>query len=163
MSSIGLETQGLPLAPVTVRAAATWFIAQPTLPRHSTVKGFEADFRKVLDVLMPRVEQLAAALPHNDVTAKVALAGVVEARRRLVEPEAAGLHGEAERVKRLARSVISLCDHYDSLSGVRMCLLCDQPIEASDAWEHYQQAGLTGGPGQPGRVHAPCARTARRP
>ncbi|WP_306192228.1 MULTISPECIES: DUF6415 family natural product biosynthesis protein [unclassified Streptomyces] len=94
---------------------------------------------------------------------KVALAGVGEVRRRLGEPEAAGLHGEVNRVKRLARSVIALCGHLDALSGLRMCLLCDKPLEDSDAWELYQQAGLTGGPGQPGRVHAACARTVRRP
>lgn len=156
-------TEERPLASVTVRAAATWFLEQPTLPRHGTVKGFEADFRKVLEALMPGVEELAAALPSEDVTAKVALAGVGEARQRLVEPEAAGLHGEVERVKRLARSVIAMCDHHDSLSGVRTCLLCDRPIEDSDAWEHYQQAGLTGGPAEPGRVHVACARTVRRP
>ncbi|MFF0792922.1 DUF6415 family natural product biosynthesis protein [Streptomyces spiralis] len=163
MNGTSLETQGLPLAPVTVRAAAAWFIAQPTLPRHGTVKGFEADFRKVLDALIPRAEELAAALPTDDVTAKVALAGVRKARQRLDEPEAAGLHGEVERVKQIARSVIAMCNHYDSLSGVRTCLLCDKPIEDSDAWEHYQQAGLTGGPAQPGRVHVACARTVRRP
>ncbi|MGC9541560.1 DUF6415 family natural product biosynthesis protein [Streptomyces sp. UG1] len=43
------------------------------------------------------------------------MAGVGEARRRLHEPEAAGLLGEVERVKRLARSVVALCDHHDAL------------------------------------------------
>ncbi|MFB7595779.1 DUF6415 family natural product biosynthesis protein [Streptomyces sp. NPDC056160] len=150
----------MPVAPVTVRAAASWFLDQLTLPRHGTVKAFEADFRQTLEQLVPRIEQLAADLPADDVPRKVALAGVEEARWRLVEPGAAGLQGEVERVKRLARSVISLCGHFDALSGVRMCLLCDKPIEDNDAWDPYRQAGLTGGPAQPGRVHAVCARTA---
>jgi hypothetical protein len=157
------QTGEVPVAAVTVRAAASWFLDQKTLLRHGTVKAFEADFRQTLAQLMPRVEQLAATLPVDDVTGNVALAGVGEARRRLVEPEAAGLHGEVERVKRLARSVIALCAHVDALSGVRLCLLCGKPIEDTDAWEPGRQAGLTEGPIQLGRVHGACARTVRRP
>ncbi|MFF0794953.1 DUF6415 family natural product biosynthesis protein [Streptomyces spiralis] len=163
MNATRPQADEAPFAPVTVRAAAAWFLDQRTLPRHGTVKAFEVDFRQALEQLLTRVEQLAGGLPADDVPRKVALAGVGEACRRLVEPVAAGLHGEVNRVKRLARSVIALCDHLDALSGLRMCLLCDKPLEDSDAWELYQQAGLTGGPEKPGRVHAACARTVRRP
>ncbi|GHF96875.1 DUF6415 family natural product biosynthesis protein [Streptomyces thermodiastaticus] len=133
MSSTRPRREGPPAAPVAARAAATWFLDQKTLPRHGTVKGFEADFRQVLARLMPRVEHLAATLPADDVLRAVALGGVGEARRRLDEPEAAGLQGEVERVKRLARSVIALCGHLESLSGVRVCLLCGRPVEGVDA------------------------------
>jgi hypothetical protein len=157
------KTGAVPFAPVTARAAASWFLDQKTLPRHGTVKAFEADFRQILERLVPRVEQLAADLPTDDVPRNVALAGVGEARRRLGEPEATGLRGEVNRVKRLARSVIALCGHLDALSGVRMCLLCNKPLEDGDAWEPYQQAGLTGGPAQPGRAHTVCARAVHCP
>ncbi|MGW1364292.1 DUF6415 family natural product biosynthesis protein [Streptomyces chartreusis] len=57
-------------------------------------------------------------------------AGVGEARRRLGLPARSGLQAEYERVKRLAMSVIALCDHLDALTGINMCLLCDKELEA---------------------------------
>ncbi|MGW4563747.1 DUF6415 family natural product biosynthesis protein [Streptomyces sp. NPDC004561] len=112
---------------------------------------------------------MAAALPKDDGPAKVARAGVRKARRRLVEIEAAGLFGEVARVKRLARSVVSLCDHYDTLSGVRMCLVCDKPIEGGDPWEPYGQVSPSGGATWSGRVaqglrqHSAPSLTSARP
>ncbi|MFF0792091.1 DUF6415 family natural product biosynthesis protein [Streptomyces spiralis] len=106
-----------------------------------------------------------ADLPSDDVPARAALAGVGEAHRWLGEPEAAGLRGEVERVKRLARCVIALSDHCDALSGLRRCPLCDRPIEDNDAREPYQRstAGVPRSPAGPGRVHADCTGGARRP
>ncbi|NEA64725.1 DUF6415 family natural product biosynthesis protein [Streptomyces sp. SID12488] len=49
----------------------------------------------------------------------MAPAGVGEARCRLDEIERAGLTGEFERVKRLARSVVALCGHHQNLTGAR--------------------------------------------
>ncbi|MGP4084586.1 DUF6415 family natural product biosynthesis protein [Streptomyces sp. KR55] len=140
-----------------MRAQASWFIDQRSLPRHQTVKGFSQDFHGYLKQLIPQIEQLAENLPPDDVPAKVALAGVAEARRRLEEAEAAGLYGEVERVKRLTRSVMALCDHYDALTGVLMCLACDKPIEAVDAWVPYDCVNPCGRAAPPGRIHARCA------
>ncbi|MGX4695141.1 DUF6415 family natural product biosynthesis protein [Streptomyces sp. JNUCC 63] len=151
-----------PLASVTVRAAAGWFIDQPTLLRHQTVKGFEQDFRQHLWKLIARIEQLTGGLPADDVPRNVALAGVGEARRRLEEIEAAGLHGEVERVKRLARSVIALCDHHDTLTGVRMCPACDQPIRDGQDSMPYDHISPSGGAAHSGRIHTRCAHTVRR-
>jgi len=58
------------------------------------------------------------------------MAGMSEAQRRLKEIEAVGLAGEVRRVRRLARSVVSLCDHHGTLTGLRMCPVCDKPITA---------------------------------
>ncbi|MGW4347954.1 DUF6415 family natural product biosynthesis protein [Streptomyces sp. NPDC004690] len=115
MSSVGTEPDGAALASVTVRAAAAWFLDQRTLPRHGTVRAFEDGFRRTLGELIPRVEQLAAASRADDVHAKVARDALVEARRRLDEVEAAGLRGEVERVRRIAKSVLALCGHHDVL------------------------------------------------
>ncbi|MEU2876455.1 DUF6415 family natural product biosynthesis protein [Streptomyces sp. NPDC007070] len=119
MSGVGTEPDGAALASVTVRAAAAWFLDQRTLPRHGTVRAFEDGFRRTLGELIPRVEQLAAASPADDVPAKVARDALVEARRRLDEVEAAGLRGEVERVRRIAKSVLALCGHHDVLAGLR--------------------------------------------
>ncbi|MFF7789676.1 DUF6415 family natural product biosynthesis protein [Streptomyces sp. NPDC007991] len=142
---------------VTMASQATWFIEQPTLLGHQTVKSFEADFRAFIEQMIPQIEKLAAAQSPDDVPANVALAAIAEARSRMGEPEAAGLQGEVERVKRLARSVVSLVGHHDSLAGLTMCLLCDRPIAGEDAWEPYDVGRPPGGAARSGRVHTACA------
>ncbi|GAB2880689.1 hypothetical protein GCM10027074_56190 [Streptomyces deserti] len=156
MNATRTDTDAPPTSTSAMRAAATWFFDQPTLPRHQSTKLFSQDFHDFLDQLIPRIEKLTAAGPEDDVPAQVALAGVAEARRRMDEPEAAGLRGEVERVKRLARSVVALCDHYDALTGITMCVVCDRVIEG-DEWEPSDQIGPYGGVVRSGRVHFACA------
>ncbi|MDX2677345.1 DUF6415 family natural product biosynthesis protein [Streptomyces sp. NY05-11A] len=100
-------------------AAASWFLNQTTLPRHQTVKLFGEDFSAFLEQLIPQIEQLARRCAEDDTQALVALAGAAEARRRLGVAERPGLSGEVERVKRLARSVVALHDHYGALTDTR--------------------------------------------
>lgn len=101
-----------------MRDAAVRFLNEPSLPRYQTVQHLGHAFHRDLWRLIPRAEQLVGNASCDDVPAKVALACAGEARRRLDEIERAGLSGEFERVKRLARSVVALCDHHDSLTGV---------------------------------------------
>ncbi|MFE6171843.1 DUF6415 family natural product biosynthesis protein [Streptomyces sp. NPDC056464] len=101
----------------SMSAAAGWFVEQPTLPRHESLKMWSEDLTGFLERLIPAVEVLAGSLPEDDVSARAAMVGVGEAHRRLREPGAAGLNGETERVRRLARSVMALCDHHVNLSG----------------------------------------------
>ncbi|CAM5323862.1 hypothetical protein SCHAM137S_02034 [Streptomyces chartreusis] len=142
--------------PATMRAAATWFLDQPTLPRHESLKLWYQDFEGFLRHLMPAIEVFAAGLPEDDVPARVAMVGVGEAQRRLDEPQAAGLLGEARRVQRLARSIVALCDHHDALRGASMCLACDKPIADGQASLPYARATPSGGAQQSGRIHAAC-------
>ncbi|WP_405586011.1 DUF6415 family natural product biosynthesis protein [Streptomyces sp. NBC_01092] len=150
-------------SPAAMRAAVSWFLDQRTLPRHETLKLWRQDLDSFLRQLIPAVEELAVSLPPSDVPGRVALAGVGEAKRRLDEPEAAGLHGETERVKRLARSVVSLCDHHATLTdlSLRMCLACDQPIKSDEASVPYENSSPSGGAKQSGCIHASCAGTGR--
>ncbi|MGW6292779.1 DUF6415 family natural product biosynthesis protein [Streptomyces sp. NPDC055058] len=145
----------------SMRSNAAWFLDQVTLPRHGLVALFARDFTRNLGELMPCIEQLAARCADDDVPAQVALAGVGEARRRLTEPEAAGLRGEVARVKRLARSVRALCDHYDTLTAVRMCVTCDRPIEDGDDTVPYDQIVPDGRGGRSALIHARCAHAVR--
>jgi hypothetical protein len=147
----------------TVRAAATWFLAQATLPRHQTVRLFAQDFRAHLEQLIPRIQQLAGSRAKGDAQAMVALAGVGEARRRLGIAERPGLNGEVERVKRLARSVIALRDHYDALTGVRMCLVCDHVIEDGDEAVPYRRLCATDCVARSGHIHRRCCPIPTRP
>lgn len=157
------DTTDVPtLGMTTMCAAATWFLDQPALPRHQSVELFSRDFRAYLDELMPRVRRLVEARSSDDVPAQVALAGIGEAELRMHEPQAVGLCGEVDRVKRLARSVLALCDHHDALTGMTMCLTCDEPIEVGDGSVPYDQFSPSGGAARSGRIHARCADTVRR-
>ena len=162
MNTTPQDTAAEPVGIVSMRASATWFINRPTLPRHGEVETFERDFHQHLDQLMPLIEQLAAQCDSDDGQAKAALAGVGEARRRVTEPEAAGLNGEVARVKRLARSVPALCDHHDTLTGYTVCLVCDRAIEDGEKSVPYDQAFPSGGAARSGHIHADCANTVVR-
>ncbi|MGW4905445.1 DUF6415 family natural product biosynthesis protein [Streptomyces sp. NPDC004270] len=101
-----------------MRVAATWLLDQPIPLGRETVKLFAQEFRRFLWQLIPHIEQLTSGRPEDAVPAKVVLARVGEARRRLAEIENTGLLGEIERVRPLARSVVVLCDHFDALTGI---------------------------------------------
>ncbi|MGI5408749.1 DUF6415 family natural product biosynthesis protein [Streptomyces chartreusis] len=150
-----------PPTTVRLRASASWFLAQKTLPTYGVVKAFDAEFRQALTELMPQIEQHAAQRPEDDVPARAAMAGVGEAARRLGLPERPGLQGEYERVTRLARSAIALCDHLDSFTGRRMCLACDRPIADGQPSMSYDKVSPSGGALTPGRIHSACAAAGR--
>ncbi|WP_330288955.1 DUF6415 family natural product biosynthesis protein [Streptomyces sp. NBC_00576] len=99
-----------------MRDSAVRFIDEPSLPRYEDVQRYGHAFHRDLWRLIPRIQQLTGYIREGDVQAKAALAGVGEAHRRLDEIERAGLSGEFERVKRLARSVVALCDHHENLT-----------------------------------------------
>lgn len=162
MSAAQEETGTQAPTPATMRAAASWFLDQPTLPRHENLKLWHADLGSFLQRLIPVVEELAAGLPPGDVPAQVALVGVGEAERRLREPEAAGLRGETQRAMRLARSVLALCDHHAALTGAPMCLACDKPIEDGQVSMAYAGVSLSCDAVGAGRVHVICVSTPHR-
>ncbi|MEV6997522.1 DUF6415 family natural product biosynthesis protein [Streptomyces sp. NPDC093982] len=116
------------LGPVSMRAAATWLLDRPTLLGCETLKLFDQDFRLFLSLVIPHIERMTEGRPEGDPAANVALADVGEARRRLIETESTGLTAEFERVGRMARSVVALCDHFDALSGITTCLACVRRI-----------------------------------
>ncbi|MBM7092475.1 DUF6415 family natural product biosynthesis protein [Streptomyces sp. NPDC012461] len=140
----------------SMRADAAWFLDQVTLPRHGLVALFARDFTRNLHDLMPCIEQLATLRGVDDVPTQAALAGVAETHRRLAEPEAAGLAGEVARVRRLARSVRCLCDHYEALSEVRMCVACDRPVEGADDTVPYDRIVPSAHGGRSALIHARC-------
>ncbi|GGJ56563.1 DUF6415 family natural product biosynthesis protein [Streptomyces brasiliensis] len=152
-----LDTAGM-------RAAASRFLGDVSvaLPRYEYVQRDAQQFFRFLWQLIPQIEQLTGRTAATDAPAMAALAGVGEARRRLDLIERPGLRGEVERVTRLARSVMALCDHYDILCGVVMCLACDKPIQDGDESVPYDQISPSGRAKQAGRIHASCANTIRR-
>jgi hypothetical protein len=83
--------------------------------------------RTHVKALIPEVEKAAHARPDDDVPRYCALACAGEAGLRLnarltAAPTALSL------ARRLARSLLALCDHYESLAEPMVCVLCDGRI-----------------------------------
>ncbi|MEU0106561.1 DUF6415 family natural product biosynthesis protein [Streptomyces sp. NPDC006129] len=134
-----------------------------------------------LELLLPEVEQAAGPLPENSVTRYGAMYCVGEARGKLRGPELsfAPLAGSVMYARRLARVLVALCDHYETVSaGVAEtpeqrafgrladhCLTCKTCRAVDDNGVH---AGLHCGDGarlyeayRAARAHASAARLAR--
>lgn len=151
-----------PLDTEKLRASANSFLkSHQTLPRYETLQHAAHVFYGDLCRLIPEVEKLAGRCDKDDVRGKVALAGVGEARRRSSEIEGTGLTHEFERVQRLARSVVALCDHYATLAGTAMCLVCDKPIGVDDETVSYDRVSPSGCSARSGRIHSRCASAVR--
>ncbi|MFC8660798.1 DUF6415 family natural product biosynthesis protein [Streptomyces sp. NPDC057199] len=125
------------------------------LIRYEDLKAAEHRYRVNLAWLIREVDAAMRQRPEDDVQAKVAMAGMSEAHRRLEEIEAVGLAGEVRRVRRLARSVLSLCDHHGTLTGLRMCAVCDKPITADQESAPYDLF-RTSSSGPASDAHARC-------
>ncbi|MGW6910234.1 DUF6415 family natural product biosynthesis protein [Streptomyces sp. NPDC054940] len=157
------ETEDQVVGSGSMRSAATWFLAQETSPTYAVIQGFETDFRGFLNqLLIPQIAQLSSGRPKDDRPVVAARAGVGEARRRLALPERPGLLGEFERVTRLARSVVALCNHCDTLAGIRVCLACDMRIKDDAEAVPSEKVSPSGGAVRSGYVHAECANEVRR-
>ncbi|WP_256103477.1 DUF6415 family natural product biosynthesis protein [Streptomyces sp. ODS05-4] len=69
-----------------------------------------------VQLLVPEVRALARELPAEDAAAQAAKATCDEAWRRLHTPRGFGPDAAWHQARRLARSVQSLCDHYETLN-----------------------------------------------
>jgi hypothetical protein len=105
--------------------------------------------------LIPEVEELAGRLHRDDIPRYCALACVGEARGKLRARPAMGLGGDVAYARKLARSLIALCDHFESLTGQVMCVACDRAIRRPDDAVPLDQVSNSGG-AITARVHAGC-------
>lgn len=138
----------------------------PTSQTPPTSEGLSiltATLRGHMELLIPEIEQAAAYLPHDDVPRYCALACIGEARGKLRARPSAGEYGALAYARRLARCLMALCDHHEKLTGVRMCLACDQAIAEDDDWLPYDKVSPSGGAVRAGRIHDRCTNTVRRP
>ncbi|NUP36865.1 MAG: hypothetical protein HOY76_07530 [Streptomyces sp.] len=143
-----------------IRAGAAAYLSGDALPRYELITCRSAEFRRGAWVLIEEIESIASRRP-DELVVKVALAAVEGAKSRLMEIERAGLMGEHERVQRLARALLALCDHVETLTGTVMCLACDRKIEDTDQSLPYDQVSSSAYGINPGRIHAGCAGTGR--
>ncbi|WP_019066184.1 DUF6415 family natural product biosynthesis protein [Streptomyces hokutonensis] len=86
-------------------------------PAADELSTLTARLRGHIVVAVPDVETLAWALPEDDVPRACALACCGEARMRLRLGDGGTLAVRVASARRLARSVLALCDHYENLGG----------------------------------------------
>ena len=125
------------------------------LPTGLEVPALTETLRGHMTALIPEVEELAGRLHRDDIPRYCALACVGEARGKLRARPAMGLGGDVAYARKLARSLIALCDHFESLTGQVMCVACDRAIRRPDDAVPLDQVSNSGG-AITARVHAGC-------
>ncbi|MEU6261424.1 DUF6415 family natural product biosynthesis protein [Streptomyces sp. NPDC047043] len=122
---------------------------------HSLLRGHT-------QLLIPEVEHAALQRDADDVPRYVALACIDQARIKLHIQPRPGAYQALVHARRLARSLAALCDHYEALTGVVMCLACDQALRDNEETLPYHHVTPSGPAARVGRIHARCAHTYRR-
>ncbi|MFK0173447.1 DUF6415 family natural product biosynthesis protein [Streptomyces sp. NPDC090306] len=146
----------LPPDVATMRKAVDLLLdPDAAVPDNEHLAALTTRLRGHLFLMIHVVEGLALQVPAADIPRWCALAAVGEAQTRVrVEPGWGPPDGYPAHARRLARALNALCDHYDALTGVRTCVLCDKPIEDLAKSLPYRQ--LTGEAGASARVHDTC-------
>ncbi|MEV5079894.1 DUF6415 family natural product biosynthesis protein [Streptomyces sp. NPDC056159] len=134
----------------------------PDPPDGEELARLSERLREQMALIVPQVEQAALKRPADDVPGYCALACVGEAGRKLRMAPGRGPHGTLAYARKLARALSALCDHWEALTGVTMCLACDQPIRDGDESLPYRHVSLSGGAAGAGRLHTRCANSVRR-
>ncbi|MEU6653338.1 DUF6415 family natural product biosynthesis protein [Streptomyces sp. NPDC046900] len=133
-----------------------------TSPESDGLAELTGLLRGHMQLIIPEVEQVAGKLPMDDVPRYCALACIGEARAKLRATAGDGPDRAVAYARRLARSLAALCDHYEALTGVEMCLACDKPIRDREDSVPYGHVSASGGAACAGRIHTRCAHTLRR-
>ncbi|MDT9695379.1 DUF6415 family natural product biosynthesis protein [Streptomyces sp. P17] len=155
-------TGALPVDIATMRANVAQVLPPEVTPTdRATLETLTEMLRGHMQLLIPEIEQAAAELPADDVPRYCALVSVGEARMKLNARPGRLPYDAVAYVRRLGRSLLALCDHYETLTGARMCLACDQPIRPGEATRPYGQASPSGGASFSGRIHGHCANAVR--
>ncbi|MBC2902344.1 DUF6415 family natural product biosynthesis protein [Streptomyces cupreus] len=156
------DTGAPPVDVATIRASVTQVLPPEVTPTdRATLETLTGMLRGHMQLLIPEVEQAAAKQPADDVPRYVALACVREARGKLDARPVLMPSDAVAYVRRLGRSLLALCDHYETLTGVRVCLACDQPIRQGESTRPYDQVSPSGGAAFSGRIHDHCANAVR--
>ncbi|WP_328876377.1 DUF6415 family natural product biosynthesis protein [Streptomyces sp. NBC_00287] len=151
-----------PVDVATMRARVAEVLPPEVTPTdRGTLQTLTGLLRGHLQLLIPEIEQLAALLTVGDVPRYCAQACVGEARGKLNARPGLMSYDAVAHVRRLGRSLLALCDHYEALTGVRMCLACDRPLREGEATLPYGKASPSAGAVVAGRIHDHCANTVR--
>ena len=160
---LGAQAGTAPVDVEMMRESAGRLIGPGTAaPEGEELAGLTGLLRGHMQLIIPQIERAAGKLPEDDVPRYCALACIGEARAKLRATVGAGPHRAVAHARKLARSLMALCDHYEALTGVEMCLVCDEPIRDGEDSVPYGQVSSSGGAACAGRIHGRCSRTGRR-
>lgn len=132
------DTKNAPtLDTATMRAAARALLVEDAeLPSGDELETLTLRLRGHLTLALPVVEALADALPEDDAPRACANVAVMEARTRLSREPGRTLPARVAHAQRLARSVNTLCDHYENLRGGRPIVLNPRRAALLRLWNH---------------------------
>jgi hypothetical protein len=126
-----------PLDIATMRVAARALLAEDAeLPSEDELETLTLQLRGHLMPALAVVEALADRLPEDDAPRACANVAVMEARTRLTVAPGRTLPARVAHAQRLARSVNTLCDHYENLSGDHPIVLNPQRAALLRLWNH---------------------------
>lgn len=159
MNAVGAG-QGAPSVDLaTMRASCSQVLPPEVTPADpgllETLTGL---LRGHLQLIIPEVEQAATQMPVDDVLRYCALACVGEARGKVSATRGLGAYDAAVYARRLARSLLAMCDHYEALAGKRRCLARDSLVRGEEVLP-YSKVSPPGGAVVCGRIHGSCAGT----
>lgn len=110
----------LPIDIATMRDSARILLAADAgLPVLDELDTLTLTLREHIHLLIPEVAQAAAREPKDSIPRYCALACVGEARSKLRAGQGSRADGGVAYTRKLARSLNALCDHWESLNGVR--------------------------------------------
>ena len=91
------------------------------LPRHTEVEDMTLLLRGHIQLLIPEIEDRAAALPQGDTVRCLAMAGIGEARRKLLYDKGPGpgLVSAVAHAQRMARCCRALIFHFGEVEAER--------------------------------------------
>ncbi|MGW0917166.1 DUF6415 family natural product biosynthesis protein [Streptomyces sp. NPDC002784] len=151
-----------PVDVLTMRASVAEVLPPDVTPTdRSALEMLTGMLRAHLQLIIPEVEQAAERLPADDVPRYCALVSVREARTKLNTGPGVLPHDAVAHVRRLGRSLLALCDHYETLTGVRMCPVCDQALRPGEDTLRNGKDSPSGGSAVAGRIHERCAHAVR--
>ncbi|HWN00926.1 MAG TPA: DUF6415 family natural product biosynthesis protein [Streptosporangiaceae bacterium] len=160
--TVGTASDTAPVDVATMRETVGRLLPPGEAPADAELATLTSLLRGHMALLIPEVEAAVAKLPEDDIPRYCALACAGEARGRLRAQPSPAPGGRIAYARRLARSLNALCDHYEALTGVTMCVACDKPIQDADDSLPYDHVSPSGGALRAGRIHARCTNTVRR-
>ncbi|WAZ20140.1 DUF6415 family natural product biosynthesis protein [Streptomyces cinnabarinus] len=155
-------TDAPPVDIATMRANVAEVLPPEATPTdRATLEVLTDTLRHGVQMLIAEVERAAEKQSADDIPRYVALACVREARGKLDAGPVLMPSDAAAYVRKLGRSLLALCDHYEALAGIRVCLACDQPFKPDEATQPYDRGSPTGGAAVSGRIHERCVNSVR--
>ncbi|MGW6485598.1 DUF6415 family natural product biosynthesis protein [Streptomyces sp. NPDC055056] len=129
------------------------------LPAGLDVDTLTETLRGHIELIVSEVETNALALQKEDIPRYCALACVSQANNKLRARAGQAAYATLVLARKLARSLAALCDHYETLTSMPICLACDRTIHRRSESMPYDRVSSSGG-AVTSHTHVVCANRA---